>query len=114
MALARKVRKIDQISAEISGSPSTDNVKLKKQNNMMKFLPINNFCCIIFNIFKTTNHQVLLKLVWFCLLFLLVAADFVGEVKREGCACCWVYLLFAVVISTCHHHIFHLCKDVAC
>lgn len=50
----------------------------------------------------------------FCLLFLLVDADFGGELKREDCACCWVYLLFAVVISTCHHHIFNLCEHVAC
>lgn len=37
--------------------------------------------------------------------FLLVdAADFGGEVKRENCVCFLVYLLFAAVLSTCHHY----------
>lgn len=53
---------------------------------------------------------------WVVWHFLLVdAADFGGRVKRESCACCWLCLLFAIVISTCHYYkLFSLCKHVAC
>lgn len=45
--------------------------------------------------------------------FLLVdAADFGGEVKRENCVCCLAYLLFAVVLSTCHHINFVLSEQM--